>query len=509
MSHDIRTPMNAIIGMTNIASKRIDDKEQVGECLNQISRASDHLLTLINDILDISKVESGNLSMNPIVFSLAESVGNIISIAQPHIKEKNMEFEIHAHNVKHEYIYADELRINQILINLISNAIKYTPNKGCVTLDINEQPSDKGDNMIRLIYTVSDTGIGISKEFMKDMYTSFTRDTDNRINAIQGTGLGLSITKQLIDLMDGTIDVESTLGKGTTFTVTLDLPIAEQQITDDLVLPPLQLLVVDDDNIFLKSAKDTLNSLGVETDTVSNGSDAIKMVEEHYNKANNYNCVIIDWKMPDMNGLETIKAIREKVGDEVSVIIISAYDWTEIEKEAINAGANGFITKPLFRSTVYNKLNELLEFDKNEKNIIEDNHDDLKGLNLLIAEDNDINWNIIQVMLEFYEITSERAENGKICVDKINNAPEGTYQAILMDVQMPVMNGKEASMAIRNSDKEYIRNIPIIAMTADAFSEDIVACKEAGMNGHVAKPLDMKKIIMELRSALPNIENNG
>ncbi len=507
MSHDIRTPMNAIIGMTTIAIKRIDDKEQVGECLNQITRASNHLLTLINDILDISKVESGKLSLNPIVFSLAEMIGNIISIAQPQIKEKNMDFEIHARGVKHEYIFADELRINQILINLISNAIKYTHAEGSVRLDIEERQSDRGANMIRHIYTISDNGMGMSEEFMKTMYNTFTRDTDSRINTIQGTGLGLAITKQMVDLMGGTIDVASKKGEGTTFTVTLDVPIAEKAM-DDLILPPLRLLVADDDRIFLESAADTFKSMGVDADIASNGEEAVKMIADKHVHDQDYHCVIVDWKMPGMDGLETVKAIREKVGDDVSIIIISAYDWTEIEEEALKAGANGFITKPLFRSSVYDKLNELLDFDHNEKPAQEDNTDDLKGLNLLIAEDNDINWDIIQVMLEFCEITCERAENGQICVDKINAAPEGTYQAILMDVQMPVMNGKEASETIRKSDKEYVRNIPIIAMTADAFAEDIVACKEAGMNGHVSKPLDMKKLIKELRSALKT-QNSG
>ncbi len=507
MSHDIRTPMNAIIGMTTIAIKRIDDKEQVGECLNQITRASNHLLTLINDILDISKVESGKLSLNPIVFSLAEMIGNIISIAQPQIKEKNMDFEIHARGVKHEYIFADELRINQILINLISNAIKYTHAEGSVRLDIEERQSDRGANMIRHIYTISDNGMGMSEEFMKTMYNTFTRDTDSRINTIQGTGLGLAITKQMVDLMDGTIEVASKKGEGTTFTVTLDVPIAEKAM-DDLILPPLRLLVADDDRIFLESAADTFKSMGVDADIASNGEEAVKMIADKHVHDQDYHCVIVDWKMPGMDGLETVRAIREKVGDDVSIIIISAYDWTEIEEEALKAGANGFITKPLFRSSVYDKLNELLDFDHNEKPVQEDNTDDLKGLNLLIAEDNDINWDIIQVMLEFCEITCERAENGQICVDKINAAPEGTYQAILMDVQMPVMNGKEASETIRKSDKEYVRSIPIIAMTADAFAEDIVACKEAGMNGHVSKPLDMKKLIKELRSALKT-QNSG
>ncbi len=503
MSHDIRTPMNAIIGMTTIAAKRIEDPNQVKECLNQITRASNHLLTLINDVLDISQVESGKLSLNPAVFSLAEAIGNIISIAQPPIKEKNMDFRIHARHIKYEYVYADNLRINQILINLISNAIKYTPEGGSVLLDFEEQPSDKGANMVKLICTVADTGIGISEEFMKTMYDTFTRDVDSRINTIQGAGLGLAITKQMVDIMDGSIDVKSKLGEGTTFTVTLDLPIAEK-MTDDLILPPMRILVADDDEIFLESAEDTLKSLGLDVNTVTNGEDAVKEVSEHHDKGTDYRCVIIDWKMPHMNGMKTVKAIREKVGEDVSVIIVSAYDWTEIEDEAIKAGANGFISKPLFRSTVYDKLNELLKFDDqdNGKSSQEDNHDDLKGLNVLIAEDNDINWDIIQVMLEFYEITAERAENGRICVDKINAAPEGTYDAILMDIQMPVLNGNDAAREIRKSDKEYVKNIPIIAMTANAFAEDVIASKEAGMNGHVSKPIDMQNLIKELRSAL-------
>lgn len=506
MSHDIRTPMNAIIGMTTIATKKIDDKQEVKECLKQITRASNHLLTLINDVLDISKVESGKFSLNPAVFSLAEVVANIINITQPHIKEKEMNFEIHARNVHHEYIYADELRINQILINLISNAIKYTPEKGKVLFSIEEKESTKGSNLACIIFTVADTGIGISEEFMKNMYDTFTRDIDSRINKIQGAGLGLSITKQMVDIMDGTIDVKSKVGEGTTFTVTLDLPIAEK-MTDDYILPPLRMLVVDDDEAFLESAEDTLKSLGLEVETISSGLGAIQLVGDRHQKGIDYQCVIVDWKMPQMDGLETIRNIRKVVGKEVSVIIVSAYDWTDIEEEAIKAGANGFISKPLFRSSVYNKLNEILKFDDNKKDLQEASEEDLEGIHLMIAEDNDINWEIIESLLEFHGITSERAENGQVCVDKINSASEGTYDAIIMDVQMPIMNGKEATKVIRKSENDYVRNIPIIAMTADAFAEDIKACLDAGMNGHIAKPVDMDKLLKTLRDILSKKDN--
>ncbi len=506
MSHDIRTPMNAIIGMTTIATKKIDDKQEVRECLKQITRASNHLLTLINDVLDISKVESGKFTLNPAVFSLAEVVANIINITQPHIKEKEMEFEIHARNVHHEYIYADELRINQILINLISNAIKYTPAKGKVLFKIEEKASNKGSNLACIIFTVADTGIGISEDFMKNMYETFTRDVDSRINKIQGAGLGLSITKQMVDIMDGTIDVKSKVGEGTTFTVTLDLPIAEK-MTDDYILPPLRMLVVDDDEAFLESAEDTLKSLGLEVETILSALGAIQLVSDRHQNDIDYQCVIVDWKMPQMDGLETIRNIRKVVGKEVSVIIVSAYDWTDIEEEAIKAGANGFISKPLFRSSVYNKLNEILKFDDYKKDSQETAEEDLKGVKLLIAEDNDINWEIIESLLEFHGITSERAENGQVCVDKINSSPEGTYDAIIMDVQMPVMNGKEATQLIRKSENFYVRNIPIIAMTADAFAEDIKACIDAGMDGHIAKPVDMDKLLKVLREALSKKNN--
>ncbi len=501
MSHDIRTPMNAIIGMTNIAQKRIDDKVQVEECLHQIDLASNHLLTLVNDILDISKVESGKLSLNPMTFSLAEVMGNLISIGQPHVKEKAINFNVHVYNIIQEYVYADELRLNQIFINLMSNAVKYTDPGGTVSMSMEERPSEKGENMIQLVFVVSDTGIGISEEYMKSMYNAFSRSADARVNFTQGSGLGLAISKQLIDLMDGTIDVQSEVGKGTTFTVTVDLPIAEKP-KENIMLPPMKLLVVDDDEVFLKSASVTLDSIGVTTETVTNGSDAVQMITERHEKGDDYPCVIIDWKMPIMDGLETTRAIRKKVGGKVPIIIITSYDWTDIEEDAIRAGANGFLAKPLFPSTAYKKINELLCLDDDAQTVNEDTGEDLRGLNLLIAEDNDINWDIIQIMLDFSGISATRAENGQICVDMINEAPEGTYQAILMDIQMPVMNGKDAARTIRASDKEYVKNIPIIAMTADAFAEDISACMEAGMNGHVAKPLEMKKLIAALRKAL-------
>lgn len=340
----------------------------------------------------------------------------------------------------------------------------------------------------------------MSRDFMRDMYQTFTRAVDTRIDKIQGSGLGLAITRQLIDLMEGTIDCESEPERGTKFTVTLTLPIAEKN-TENLMLPPLQMLLADDDKVFLETAEETLVSMGGTVDMAENGQKAVEMAVTRHETGNDYHVVLIDWKMPGMDGIETTRAIRSKVGDKIPIIIISAYDCNEIEEAAKEAGANGFISKPLFRSALYEKLNEFLHFSEAETENTDDGSDGLQGLRLLIAEDNDLNWEIIEEILKLYGIDAVRANNGQICVDLLNNAKAGTYDAVLMDIQMPVMNGHEASIAIRSHPEPNKRNIPIIAMTADAFAEDIQACLDSGMNGHVAKPINIKKLFKEMKNA--------
>lgn len=500
MSHDIRTPMNAIIGMTAIAVKHIDDRAQVEDCLGKIKLAGSHLLTLINDVLDISKVESGKMTLRPVVFSLPESGINLVNIVRPQIREKGLTFDMHLHHMRYEYLYADELRMNQIFINLLTNAVKYTNPGGKITLDFSEKLLPEDSGKVVLTYTVQDTGIGMTQEFMRDMYQNFTRAVDTRIDKVQGSGLGLAITRQLVDLMNGTIQCESEPGKGTKFTVSLTLPIAEK-ITDDLILPPLHLLLVDDDEVFLETAEDMLVSMGVAVDKADNGHTAVEMAAARHETGKDYPVVIVDLKMPGMDGIETTRAIRARVGDEIPIIIISAYDWADAEDTARAAGANGFINKPMFKSVIYDKMNELLHFSEVKIESVDDSADGLQGLHLLIAEDNDLNWEIIEEMLKFYGIETIRAANGQICVDILNHEKAGAYDAVLMDIQMPVLNGREASVAIRALSDERKRNIPIIAMTADAFAEDIQACLEAGMNGHVAKPIDMKKLFRELKDA--------
>ncbi len=492
MSHDIRTPMNAIIGMTTLAKKRIDDTEYVKNCLNKVTMASNHLLTLINDVLDINKIESGNLSMKPTVFSLADSIMNLVNISRPQINEKNHKFEIRIHNVGQEHVFADELRINQIFINLLSNAVKYTPIGGKVTVDIKAEQIPGESDKMRLTYTVEDNGVGMSEEFQKKMYEIFAMEGKQGRNP-SGSGVGLAICKRLVDLMEGTIICHSELGKGTRISVTLDLPIADK-LTDHRMLPPMKMLLVDDDEIFLETAADTLKDMGIDPDCVSSGVEAIEIVKQKREEEKDYPVIIIDWRMPGMDGLETTREIRKVVGADISIIVISAYDYADIREAALQAGANGFISKPFFRSNVYEQLSEILGLEETEE-AEEKQESRIEGLRLLIAEDNDMNWEIAEEFLSIYGVKTDRAENGQECLDILSSSTEGSYEMVLMDIQMPVMNGYEAAKAIRAHERADIRNMPIIAMTADAFSEDVARCIEVGMNAHVAKPLNLEQFV--------------
>ncbi len=496
MSHDIRTPMNAIIGLTTIIEKNVNDPASVSANLKKISMASSHLLTLINDILDISKVESGKLTLTPVSFSIVESAENLVNLSQPIVREKEIDFRFRNKNIKKEFLFADKLRINQIFINLLSNALKYTPKGGQVYVDMEEEPGTS-DNTIKLNYVVKDTGIGMSKEFMEKMYEPFIRQTDSRINTIQGTGLGLAITKQMIDLMNGTIECQSEVGVGTLFKVTLELPVSEMPEAE-MVLPPINVLIIDDDDVLLETAQDTLKALGANSETALSGSEGLTLIENHIADEKPFNIIILDWKIPGMNGIELTKKIREKTGDKVPILLVSAYDWSTIEEDAKKAGVNGFISKPLFRSSLYKTITEVLQI-QTDNDTQEENNSDIAGMNILIAEDIDINYEIVSTFLEMYGITSVRACNGEEAVTLMESAVENQYDMIFMDIQMPVMNGLDATRAIRKLNNPVARTIPIIAMTADAFSENVAECIEAGMNGHIAKPIDVKVVIKEIR----------
>lgn len=500
MSHDIRTPMNAIIGMTSIATHYLDDKVRLADCLEKISVSSQHLLTLINNVLDISKIESGKLVLNPVNFSLKDTVTAIVDIIRPQLQSKELEFDIHVSGVEHEIIYADEVRINQIFINILSNAVKYTPEGGTVTVNLTQETLPD-DNHVKLVYSVKDTGIGMSKEYMKDMYENFSRAKDSRTDKIQGTGLGLSIVKQIVDIMGGTIDCQSEENKGTQFEITLTVPIGED-FEKELSLPPVRVLLADDDDLFLESTGESLRELGLIVDTVHDGESALDMASMVHDTDDAYKIYIVDIKMPEMNGVQTIRAIRDIVGPEPLFFLTSAYEWDEIEENAKECGITGFINKPVFRSGIYEKLRNALGIEHKSEDEKAVENDILEGINILIAEDNDLNWEIIEELLNMYGITSERAENGQICVDKLAEATPQTYDMILMDIQMPVMNGREAARAIRAHAEGYVNSIPIIAMTADAFAEDIAASFEAGMDGHVSKPVDMNDLFQEMRRVL-------
>lgn len=497
MSHDIRTPMNGIVGMTAIAMTNIQDTARVKDCLRKITLSSKHLLGLINDILDMSKIESGKLSLNMDMLSLRDTMDSIVNIVQPQIKEKNQHFDIFIQKIMAENVYCDSVRLNQILINLLSNAIKFTPEGGSVNVYLSQEASPEGDGYVRCHFRVKDTGIGMSEEFQKTIFDTFTREKNSQVNKIEGTGLGMAITKCIVDAMKGEIELISAPGKGSEFHVTLDLEKAELQ-EEDMILPSWHVLVVDDNRDLCHSAVDVLGEIGISADWSLDGRSAVEMVEKHHEKHDDYQLVLIDWKMPDMDGIQTTREIRKHLGADVPILIISAYDWSDIEEEALEAGAHGFISKPLFKTSLYTGLRRFADEGADTQEHQEEHVQDFSGKRILLAEDNDLNWEIAYEILSSAGFELERAENGKICVEKFEKSEEGAYDLILMDIRMPVMDGYEAAKAIRALERSDAK-LPIIAMTADAFSEDIQRCLDCGMNAHIAKPIDVKKLIQELQ----------
>lgn len=496
MSHDIRTPMNAIVGMTAIASANIDNKLQVQNCLKKITLSSKHLLGLINDILDMSKIESGKLTLNMDQISLREVMDSIVNIVQPQIKAKNQHFDVLIRDIETEDVYCDSVRLNQILLNFLSNAIKFTPDGGSIYVSLYEESSPKGEKFVRIHLRIKDNGIGMTPEFQKKIFESFTREDSTRVYKTEGTGLGMAITKYIVDAMEGTIEVYSEPGTGSEFHVTLDMEKADVQ--EDMILPDWNMLVVDDDEQLCKSTISSLEAIGVKADWTLDGETAIKMVEHRHKIHDDYQIILLDWKLPGIDGIETARRIQSQLKKDIPILLISAYDWGEIEEDARNAGISGFISKPLFKSTLYNRLKQYTgkALPKVEHN--SQNSSDLNGINVLVAEDNDLNWEIAKELLSPLGLNLEHAENGQICFDKFKESSEGYYSAILMDLRMPVMTGYEATEAIRALDRSD-SDIPIIAMTADAFSDDRRKCIDCGMNDHVSKPINVDIIAQLLK----------
>lgn len=500
MSHDIRTPMNAIIGMTEIALKNKNDTMRVEDCLHKIRISGNHLLSLINDVLDMSKIESGKVTLNFAPMSIREIMDDVVSIIQPQIKARNQFFDVYIQNIEAEEVYCDSVRLNQVLLNLLSNALKFTPEEGRIDVHLYQESSPMGEEYVRTHFRVTDTGIGMSEEFQERIFETFSREDTEQVAHINGTGLGMSITKKIIDLMGGSIELKSRKGEGSDFHILVDLKKADEK-KEDMKLPEWNILVVDDDEQLCTSAAENLEELGTHADIALSGEEALRMIEEHHEKGDDYYFVLIDWKMPDMDGMETIREIRKRVGEEIPIFLISAYDWSDIEDEVSKISLEGFISKPLFKSTLYDRLKvyERKEDDKDKEN--NQQEVEFTNKNILLAEDIDINWEVAYEILSMYGLNIERAVNGKDCLEKFEGSQVGYYAAILMDIRMPVMNGYDTTMAIRNLERPD-SNLPIIAMTADAFSDDSRYCIECGMNAHIPKPLDTRECIRVLKKFL-------
>lgn len=499
MSHDIRTPMNAIVGMTAIAEANVEDTNRVKDCLSKISSSSKHLLGLINDVLDMSKIESGKLSINITRISLYDVMENLVNIVQPQVKSKNQHFDIFIQSIEAEDVYCDSVRLNQILINLLSNAIKFTPEEGTIHVYLRQEKSPVGENHVRCHFRVKDNGIGMTPEFQEKIFEQFSREDNLRVDRTEGTGLGMAITRCIVDAMGGSIDVQSAPGEGSEFHVILDLKKAVIS-EEDMILPAWNMLVVDNNEDLCRSAISSLKGIGIDAEWALDGRTAVQMVQKHHEDKDDYEIVLLDWKMPGMNGIETAREIRKYLGDDVPILVISAYDWNDIEEEAKAAGVQGFISKPLFKSNLYLGLSQYMVEDSVEAEPEEDMQI-FSGKHILLAEDNDLNWEIAETILSDAGFEIERAENGQICVEKFEQSSIGQYDLILMDIRMPVMNGYDAAKAIRalrRSDAE----LPIIAMTADAFAEDIQRSLASGMNEHIAKPLNIESLIQLLKKYL-------
>ncbi len=494
MSHDIRTPMNAIVGMTSIASEHIDDKERVQDCLKKITLSGKQLLGLINDVLDMSKIESGKMTLNVEALSLRQTMETMSDIVRPQIKENGQNFDIFISDIISEEVYCDSVRLNQVLLNFLSNAMKFTPAGGVIQMNLWQEVSPKGENYVRTHMSVKDSGMGMSEEFRKKLFTAFEREDKRRVQKTQGTGLGLTISKYIVDAMGGTIDVDTAAGVGSTFSITVDFEkvnVAPSQMR----LPDWRILVVDDSEELCRTVKASLTELGVRADTCQSSQEAVEKVLKAQESGDSYFAVLIDYKLNGMTGVQTAKIIHETIDENVPVSLISAYDWADIEDEAAEAGITGFIPKPLFKSTLYH---ELKKYESDEEEVQQKLPDsggaDLSGLKILLAEDNDLNAEIATMILEESGCFVEYAEDGRIAVDMFEKSEEGYYDMILMDLRMPHMNGIEATETIRSMKRSDAGRIPIIAMTADAFAEDAQKCLAAGMNAHLTKPIDVDQL---------------
>lgn len=506
MSHDIRTPMNAIIGLTAIAAMDIDKQDKVKSCLTKIASSSRQLLGLINDVLDMSRIESGKVSLNEEDFLLPELIDDFISITQLQALDKGLKMEINISNLTHERVIGDAVQIRRIMSNIVGNALKFTASGGEIWLTIRELPSiAKGYGTYQFV--MRDTGIGMSEEFIKKLFLPFERAETSTKSRVEGTGLGMAITKNIVDMMSGQIKVESELNKGTTFTVTLPIKLqtGEEEYCDFSQLCDLRSLVVDDDPIACESTTGMIKEIGMCSEWVLTGSEAVEKVKIAHESVRDYHVVIVDWQMPGMDGVQTTRQIREIVGEELPIIVLTAYDWSDIAEEAQAAGVNAFLSKPVFKSRLYHVMSDLTKEDR--EGLITDSENVEKAQHfsgrILLVEDNEINMEIAEEFIRYFGIDIEKAWNGLEAVERIKAVPSDYYDLVFMDIQMPHMDGYEATRQIRIFEKEHGNaHLPIIAMSANAFIEEINKGYACGMDNYITKPVELETLFGTIKKYL-------
>ncbi len=492
MSHDIRTPMNGIMGMTMVAMNSLDDAVRIRLCLKRISVSSRHLLGLINDMLDMAKIENGGFSLNMEPLSLREVMHNIMTVIQPQVQEKNQKFNIYVQNIQYENVCTDRVRLSQILLNIIGNCVKFTPKDGMIQVFLSEELSPRGNAYTRSCLHIKDNGIGMTQEFQEKIFEAFTREDNERVEKNEGAGMGMAITKYIVDAMGGMIRVQSEPGAGSDFYITIDMEKVPQQ-DQELLLPQRDVLVIDDDEMSCQAAESTLRSIGLRAECIQDMEAALKRLEEC--RSSESPIVLIDWDIQGQDGIQEVSKIRGRFGKQLTLILLSDGDWDELEEKAVQAGVDGFAAKPLFRSGLYYGLRTFAETKPQEPENTQEDDMDFTGRRILFAEDNDLNWEIGEAMLSELGLELDRAENGKICLEKFEQSDAGWYDLILMDLRMPVMTGYEAAAAIRALTRDDAAEIPIIAVSADAFEDDRKKSAACGMNAHTVKPYDLMELI--------------